>query len=327
MMTKIYAAGWVLQKPNQNFFKRFIHLNPSLSLSGIVYPKKVPDNIEGIPVFDFNSAREVIGSQDVVLDVSANPAIRKELQAFFEAKDIRLTAVEDFLDRAISADQQDALRLPFVGISTRDIRKLKETRAPNMADAHFLDFESHDVASKLDVIFRAAEWARLLEFDCDETPGNVLFNLMRDLQERGVLKHLSVQDTPQVFLNTILKIKLHYPDASFTIALSPNAVEELGARVEFYRRSLADCLVPFGEDDATRQKHTIVLSGSADPVIAASKGESLQPAIFFMQRSIIDYAALREVAGDRQFRMLLRQPDTMPHNLIAAVLTPEVLGA
>ena len=322
---KTFTAGWSLQKPDQNYFKKFLHLS-KISIDGIVYPKKIPEDIEGIPVLGFEEAHALVEPDDLVIDMAANPELHEELAAFFEAKGARLVSVAAFLDRLISEDQHDALSLPVAGIKASDIRKLKSAPLPGPFDEHFLDAESYDVASKLDGIFRHSEWQRLIAFDRDDTAGNVLFGILLDLNARGLLKHLRVLDTPRVFLDAILKLKLYDPKASFTLSLSDRAIDELGGRSEFYRRSLADCIVPADGGDATRDNTLILLTGSADPVVSASARNPHLSAICFMPRSIVDYVAVKNALGQRQYRIMLRQPDTMAHNLIAAILTPALFG-
>jgi hypothetical protein len=253
------------------------------------------------------------------------PELKKELGAFFEAKGAKLVSVADFLDRVVTDDVQDVLCLPFAGIAASDIRNLKSAPAPSLFDEDFFDAESYDVASKLDEIFRHAQWERFVEFDRDDTPGNALFKVLLDLNTRGLLKHLSVLDTPRVFLDAILKLKLYAPKAPFTVSVSDKAFEDLDGRAEFYRRSLADCLLPFvsaGESD----NKVILLTGSAEPIAATSARNPLQSAICFMPRSIIDHLALKNALGKGQHRVLLRQPDTTAENLLAAILTPALFG-
>jgi hypothetical protein len=322
---KTFTAGWSLQKPDHNYFKHFIRLN-KIAIDGIVYPKKIPEDIEGIPVLGFETAQDLVKPDDLVLDISSTPELRAELEAFFEAKGAKLVSVADFLDRLIAEDEHDALRMPVEGIQASDIRNLKSAPAPALFDQHFLDAESYEVASKLDGIFRHSKWEQLIEFDRDDTPGNVLFNVLLDLNTRGLLKHLSVLDTPRVFLDTILKLKLHDAKAPFTVSVRDEAIGDLGGRAEFYRRSLADCLVPFVGVEAITDNKSILLSGSTDPVVAASARDPLLSAICFMPRSIMDTIAVRKAFGERQYRILLRQPDTMAQNLLAAILTPALFG-
>lgn len=325
MTMKTFTSGWVFQKPDQNYFKKFLHLN-RIAIDGIVYPKKLLADIEGIPVFGFEDARAVITSDDQVLDLSPNSEVRTELDTFFEAQGIERVSVQDFLERLIMGDQQDALLLPVTGIKASDIRHLKCAPAPGPFDARFLDPESYETAEKLDSIFRHSAWQRFIEFDRDETPGNVLLNVLLDLQARGLLRHLRVLDTPRVFLDAILKLKLYVPKASLTVSVSDEAFAELGARAEFYRRSLVDCSVPFDGAEARHDKQAILLTGSIEPIVGAASHSPHLSAICFMPRSAIDYVALTDALGEREYRILLRQPDTVAHNLLAAILTPALFG-
>lgn len=321
MTTKLYASGWAFQKPDQNYFKKFLHLN-RIAISGIVYPKRMLADIEGIPVLDFEDAPAAIGPGDCVIDISPNSEVRVALTAFFEAQGIERVSVPDFIDGMIADDGQDTLLLPVAGIQSRDIRHLQSLPVPDAFDAHFLDAESYEVAGRLDGIFRHSQWQRLVEFDRDNTLGNVLFDVLRDLQARGLLKHLTVLDTPRVFLDAILRLRLYGSTASFTVSLSDRAIDDLGARAEFYRRSLADCIVPF----ARRDGRSILLAGAPEPLMAANAHSELLSGICLMPRSIIDYVGLKNALGEHQYRILLRQPDTAAHNLIAAVLTPALFG-
>lgn len=320
MTMKTFTSGWMFQKPDQNYFKKFLRLN-GIAIDGIVYRKKILENIEGIPVLDFETARDVIGPDDTVLELSARSEVREELETFFAEQGVKLVPVARYLDRLITGDAHDALVLPVAGIKSSDIRHLKSVPAPGPFDAHFLDAASYDVASKLDGIFRASEWQRLVDFDRDDTHGNVLFNVLLDLQARDLLKHLRVLDTPRPFFDAILKLKLHHPKAAFTVSVSAQAWGDLGGRAEFYRRSLTGCLVPF--DGAAGDPQAILMSGAADALVAAGPDMS---AICCMPRSIVDYVAVKEALGETQYRMLLRQPDTMAQHLIAAILTPALFG-
>jgi hypothetical protein len=305
--------------------KKFLRLN-DIALAGIVYPKKVPDDIEGIPVLDFETAQDAVKADDLVLDAAANPELQKAMQAYFEAKGIKLVSIPHYLDRLIADDQQDALRLPVDGIKASDIRNLKNVAAPSLFDDHFLDPESYKLASTLDGVFRHSEWHHLIGFDRDDTPDSVVFNILLDLNKQGLLKHLVVLDTPRLFLDTILKLKHYDAKAPFTVSVSDAAVAELGPRAEFYRRSLSDCMTPFVADEAARDDKSILLTGSTAPVLAASARKPLLSAICFMRRSIIDYVAVKKAYGERQYRIQLRQPDTTASNLVAAILTPALYG-
>jgi hypothetical protein len=68
------------------------------------------------------------------------------------------------------------------------------------------------------------------------------------------------------------------------------------------------------------------MSGSADAIVAAGVPGPILSAICFMPRSMVDYVALNDALGERQYRMLLRQPDTMAQHLLAAILTPALFG-
>lgn len=325
MTMKTFTAGWSLQKPEQNYFKKFLHIN-NISIDGIIYPKKIPKDIEGIPVLDFDDARDRVTPNDLVLDVGDNPELKAELDTFFTAKGIDRVGIPAYLDRLISEDQHDALQLPVAGMQSSDIRHLKSTPRHGRFDEHFLDAASYDVASRLDGIFRDSQWQKLVQFDLDDTPDLVLLDILLDLNKQGLVKQLRVHDTPRAFLDAILKLKLHDAKASFSVSVSEQAFAELGGRAEFYRRSLADCIVPFTGGGASTDPTSIMLTGSIDAIVAASAQGPLPSAICFMPRSIIDYVAVKNAFGERQYRILLRQPDTMAQHLIAAILTPALFG-
>jgi len=111
MTIKTFTSGWMFQKPDQNYFKKFLRLN-GIAIDGIVYRKKMLDDIEGIPVLDFERARDVIGPDDIELELSGKSAVREELETFFAAQGIKLVTAPDFLDRLITNDRHDALLLP-----------------------------------------------------------------------------------------------------------------------------------------------------------------------------------------------------------------------
>ncbi|WP_293776317.1 hypothetical protein [uncultured Oxalicibacterium sp.] len=317
---KIYAAGWALQSPALNFFKQFLRLN-DISISGIVYPRKVPDDLDNIPILDFEAARKIVGQNDIVLEChrpgTADVRLGAELKTFFNSMDIQTMSVQDFIVSLINKDQQNALRFPVPELVSEDIRDLWQQARFSLINDHFADLESYVLGEKLDEIFRNADWDQMLAFDKDDTPDSVLLNLIRDLYEYGICPHFQILDSPRSFLNALLKLKTAYPEADLHVEISDKAIDELGAHFEFYRRSL--CIGTVKEHVESKPTY---LSGSVDNIIQKAKSQ-LQPcnAVFFMRRSIVDYRKLQNEVGSSSHRILLRQPDTMPAHLIAALLT------
>lgn len=321
---RTFVSGWMFVKPDQNYFKRFIASN-RIALAGIVYPKKLVPAIEGIPVLDFDDASAVIQPEDRVLDILANPELRVLLETFFDTRGVRRISVAEFLDELIMNDQHDALVLPLPNVKASDIRKLKCIPLPDGFDAHFFDSETYAVASSLDQVFRNSNWEQMLAFDQDNTPANALLTVLLDMHARSLVKHLHVLDTPRVFLDAILKLRLHDAKARFTVSVNDQAFAELGGRAEFYRRSLAECIVP--SDRAVLESRAFVMAGSPDTVLAEHAGRPPRPAICFMPRSIIDYVGLKNALGEGQYKIQLRQPDTSVQNLLAVVLTPALFAS
>lgn len=317
---KIYAAGWVLQSPALNFFKKFLRLNPNVCVSGIVYPKKIPEDIEGIPVIDFDCAQRIILHGDVVLDChrpGPNDGLHAAFVEFFESQGLRMTSVVDFLGSLVERDRENGLRFPVDGVNSQDIRDLQTATPFALVADRFADLESFEVASRLDGIARSSDWDGMLAFDRDETPEDALFDVISKLHEFSLPTRFRVLDAADVFLSALLNLRVRRPEASFSVELTQSRAGEMGSRFEFYRRSLKI-------DEATtvaNSKDVVLLGGETGTILAAYKRDKkVSPSIFFMRRSILDYRRFRRSLGTQECRILLRQPDTSPENLVAAVL-------
>ncbi|MDM0027656.1 hypothetical protein [Variovorax saccharolyticus] len=314
---KIYAAGWVLQSPALNFFKRFLHFN-DIVLAGIIYPKRIPPDLEGIPVLNFEEAREVLARDDIVLqcalDTEVNKPLLRSFSDFFSELGLVTTSVADFVNGLISDDSGNRLRLPFAGVSSADIKALRQGAEPVFVDGDFFDFESYEVARRLDAVLRSSDWKRMLDFDHDETLESGLLDVISQIHGAGFAGGYKVVDSPRLFLNALIQMRLQDASASFHLELSEAALHELGPRREFYERCFRDCLG--GESKGT----TLLLSGSADAVIEPAQAGRAQPAICVMKRSLVDHAALKRALGKTAHRVLLRQPDTELSHLISALI-------
>ncbi|MEA9578545.1 hypothetical protein VC218_06325 [Xanthomonas nasturtii] len=314
---RIYAAGWALQSPALNFFKRFLRLN-AIQLSGIIYPRQIPDDLDGIRVLDFDAARSVVRMDDIVLECHrpglADVRLGADLRDFFATLGIRTQGVAEFIRDLVDQDHGDRLRFPLAGVTSSDLRRLRDCPVPHLIGNGFADLRSHQVAIQLDAIARSCDWDQMLAFDDDRTPDDELRFLLCDLYAYGALKRVHVLDTPLPFLEALLSWRIQEPDAELDVELSTAAAEALGPQLEFYRRSLGCLPVAEAMTDA------VYLSGSADAIASLHPERAVVPSVFFMRRSILDLGTLRHALDSRPHRLLLRQPDTDPGNLIAALL-------
>lgn len=314
---KIYAAGWALQSPALNFFKRFLRLNTEVKISGIIYPKKIPDDVDGIPVFDFDSAHNIVSTEDIVIDCHRpgvpNDVLHRQLLSFFEERGIALISTADFLSSLIARDSNNLLRFPVDDVTSTDVLELHKQRLPSFAQDMFADLESNRIAQKLDSIARNSDWDKMLTFDQDQTSESMLFEIILEVYQYGFANHFHVLDTPHVFLNALLKLKALHPTEEFRVSIPKPAIDELDTRQEFFRRTL-------GLFVSEIEAGSTLLSGSTKSVSNTfrTNGE-VAPAIFFMRRSIFDYRAIEPLLDKKKHRVLLRQPDTSPSNLIAAL--------
>jgi len=313
----IYASGWVLQIPALNFFKKFLRLNPSVSLSGIIYPKKIPEDIDGIPVFDFDHAKKIIAPGDIVLDChrpGPNDLLHAAFQEFFSTLNISMTSVSDFLGSLIQKDHENRLRIPVDGVQSRDIHDLLKEAPFEFVKDKFADLQSFEVAKKLDEIARSSDWDNMLVFDKDEIPEEGLFDVISDLYRLGPSRRcFRVLEMEDVFLNALLKLRVQHPEAPFSVELAESVLEALGPRCEFYRRSLRISEISDSQNE--------LLLGATNTISAAcSQEKRALPSIFFMPRSILDCRRFLHSLKGAEYRVMLRQPDTSPSSLIAALM-------
>lgn len=314
---KIYATGWALQTPALNFFKKFLRLN-GITISGIIYPKQVPEHLDDIPVLDFTEARKIILPEDLILDCHRpgveDRKLRTAFNEFLDSLAMTTTSVTEYLHSLIKNDHNCDLQLPVAGVTSQDIRNLWLEQPLNYIQDQFADLKSCQVATILDEIARNADWDRMLSFDQDETADSTLFEVLKELYDYGFCQSFFIADTPRIFLNALLKLKTAYPEAELSIKINPIAVKQSEHHFEFYQR----CLNLVIDENAGNATH---LSGSADVIVSRLK-ESARPlnAIFFMQRSILDFRRIRNASGNSPYRLILRQADTAPTNLICALI-------
>lgn len=319
---KIYAAGWAVQSPALNFLKMFLRLNPTVSISGIVYPKVISEGIDRIPVLDFAEAQRVIQAGDIVLD-SHRPTIpNEELHAafvkLFAAKGITMMRVSDFIGSLIERDEENVLRLPRNGAKSLDIRDLRQEPALSMVKDRFADTETFEVAKTLVGIARSSDWDQMLAFDKDETPESALFQVISGLQRVGFPARFRILNATDRFLSALLELRVQQPELPLSIELTETLSNDLPAtRLEFYRRTLG-----VGESTTSNNsEQRVLLGGDMDTILQAYEKERVvSPSVFFMRRSIVDYCKLRHSLESTEYRISLCQPDTSPENLIAALL-------
>ncbi|MEA5123933.1 hypothetical protein [Xanthomonas floridensis] len=315
---RIYAAGWALQSPALNFFKRFLVLN-AIQLSGIVYPRQIPDDLDGIPVLDFETARNELHVGDIVLECHRpgvdDMRLGTALSEFFATLGIQTIGVTAFISGLIEQDQDDLLRFPVAGVTSTDLRGLRDKPLPRLIEDGFVDLRSHEVATRLDAIARSCDWDQMLAFDQDQTLEDELRVVLAELYAYGIFQRVHVLDTPLPFLEALLALKIQAPESEFVVELAAAAAKALGPQLEFYRRSLGCLQVAEASDGVT------YLSGSVNAIASVlHAGHMSAPSVFFMRRSILDIDTIRRASGAQPYRIMLRQPDTSPGNLIAALM-------
>lgn len=183
---QIYAAGWALQTPILNHFKRFLKSNPHhLSLSGIVYPNKIPSAIEGIPVLDFNEVLKELVSPAIFIEcfLPSNQNLSTDFQKFFQKNNIKSIKLPDFLNSLIGDDNENILTLPFQRISTADLRSLRKYPAPSFIGGNFLDPESFTTAQTLHSVLCQSKWEALMSFDKDKSLYQTLLESLSLIQK------------------------------------------------------------------------------------------------------------------------------------------------
>jgi hypothetical protein len=318
---KVYTSGWPLQDPSLNFFKAFLRLNAQVRVDGIIYPKRLVQDIDGIPVLDLDMASGVISPDDIVLDGYRprveNASIRAALTSFFASKSLKLTAPSDFIRGLIEADAEDALVFPLPGIKSRDLRAIRRCSTISLIDDAFADVASFRVAHKLDAILRAVDFDQMLDFDSEDTPDGALLQVFSDLYLSDIPAHFRILGDAREFLNALVQLKVAQPTAEFQVELPQGLAASLGPQRDFYHRHLDIAHTT----EAGNSSDTVTLGGDMQTLMDIWDREGrVTRAVFFMRRSVIDFHAIRHLATPATCKILLRQPDTSPANLIAATI-------
>lgn len=328
MTTELYSACWALQDPALNDFKRFLRLNAEqLRMSGIIYPTKIPDAIEGIAVLDFQEALAKIPAGTPLLDCMHSNAtqasalkLRAEVELFSRVHQYPLIPIAQLLRTLIQDDAQNTLQWPMAGVSSDDLRSLLAAPVPALLTGHFLDAESCLVALALDHTLRTAEWERMLAFDKDETPEQSLQETLHLVYQVRGPQRFRILSAPLRFLNALLQFQQVQRD--FSIHLHCSLLQGIAPhQLAFYAQSFKGRLhieETASEDDA----NTVLLSESAAAITQRIKDDqSTSCAIFGMTRSLLDHHDLCTVLGTRNYRISLRQPDTQFSHLMASLIT------
>ncbi|ABX33254.1 hypothetical protein Daci_0608 [Delftia acidovorans SPH-1] len=321
---QIYAAGWALQTPILNHFKRFLKINSHhLKLSGIVYPKKIPSNIEGIPVFDFNEVLERIDPSTIFIEcyLPSNQELSKDFSNFFQKNNINSQKISEFLRTIIEKDSQELISTPFKHISATDIRSLHKFTPPSFISGNFLDPESYTTANTLHSIFHNSKWDALMEFDNDNSLGQFLINSLSFVQKTRFPKNYQIINSPILFLDSLIKIRQLNDSESFNIIINSTVADQLGNSLEFYKNIFQNHLT-IANQPAENSESTAYLSNSTSFMYQRIKSNlQTSTAVMLMQRSIIDYHNLAQALEGQNFRISLRQVDTQPEHLISTLFS------
>lgn len=328
MKTEIYSACWALQDPALNDFKRFLQLNGEwLRMAGIIYPAKIPDNIEGIAVLDFQEALAKIPTGTPLLDCTHADAahtsalmLREKFQYFSRRHKYPLIPIAQWLRTLAQDDAQNTLRWPIPEVSSAEMRALQAAPAPTLLAGHFLDAESYRAALALDHILRTAEWERMLVFDQDDTSEQALQETLLLVHQVRAPSRYRILSAPLRFLAALLQFQQARQD--FSIHLHRSLLQGIAPhQLAFYAQSFKGRL--FIEETASADDaSTACLSESAAAIIQQVKtGQPPPCAIFGMTRSMLDHHDLCAALGVQNHRISLRQPDTQFSHLTASLIT------
>lgn len=310
-----------MQAPILNHFKHFLKSNPHhLTLSGIVYPQKIPSAIEGIPVLDFEEILNESTSPIIFIEcfLPSNQKLSSDFQKFFQENDIKSMKISDLLNSLISNDSENTLNIPFHGISTADLRALHNATPPSFIGGKFLDPESFTIAKTLHSIFCQSRWEELMGFDKDKSLHQTLLDSLSLIQKTRAPHNYQIIDSPQLFLGTLLKLRHLNEDQPFTVTLTSTLAAQLGESLEFHEKCFNKSLII--TDDATENPDTTAYLSGCASFMHQRLGDNLPTptALMIMRRSILDYHSLASAFEEQEFRISLRQVDTQPEHLIAA---------
>src|SRR5256885_427321 len=112
-------------------------------------------------------------SSDVCSSDLSNLELSKDFSNFFQKNNINSQKISEFLRTIIEKDSQELISTPFKHISATDIRSLHKFTPPSFISGNFLDPESYTTANTLHSIFHNSKWDALMEFDNDNSLGQL----------------------------------------------------------------------------------------------------------------------------------------------------------
>lgn len=319
---KIYTAGWALENPAFNVFKRFLKRNVSrIEVGGILYPKRVPPSIEGIPVIEFADGRTRFDGPLVDCMHRDNNNMRDVFARWCETEGVPLISVPQLVSRLIAEDTGDTWCLPFEAVSGADIRALAAKPLPGMIEGRFADIRSWHLAQKLHHILASSHWDRLLDFDQDDTLDAALLRTVQELWTTLAPASCRILGPAVQFLDVLLGLMRHGLDVC-DVVITQEQWRALGPRRSFYGCCFGERLVVIDDEAAQPpvpgEWH---LSDSLDALLSRT-GAALPsgPVVVRLRGSLVDYHRMADHWAGKDLRVSLVQPDIAADHLVATVL-------
>lgn len=335
---KTYSVGWSIYGPHANYLKHFIHHNKdTIGFSGIIFPKKITDKIETVPLFDFEDNIFQPGKDVFFIDCMHFDCfhpnyrnLRNKFTEFFRNRNCDIVKVGDFINLLIKNDVANSLHLPFKDISSSNIQWLHNEPEPvPMGSDPLLDIESWRVLDAMDKIFRTSNWDDILKFDQEKTLDQELLDAVLEISKLEQISNFYIDSNAANFMDVLLAFQFKsgesiHGNTNFSVQCSEDSVQSLGDRIDFYqhafgaRLSIVPSLPPF------KPEH-LILTGDACRTLDKTAGYNLpKKMVAIMPRSIFDYYRALSVYRNAKvdIKAAMRQPDTQFSHLVGMFFAP-----
>ena len=318
---RVFAAGWTFQIAQLDFLKKLIARNDFIQLCGILFPQRKISTVDGVPILEPAEFLAQYRKGDIVVNASFNKSVRGALSDFFTGHSIDVVEMETFLKDTAHRDMSNEVVWPLQGVDSGTLRSAAGFSALTFFGGdRYYDRPSFDLAKDLVDIFTHFRWHDIYRYDEDDTVQHALATVFAELLHHRAGLNFVLLDSPTLFLDAIVTFKRDFPDLDISLHLNKTGDKYLANRKDYCEQLFGGKLHQLSHWDKTLQLHnTVYLCAQPAEYAALLRAAPFVATIAVLARSVFDLETVRAIRNARDYSLLLRQPNSNPGNLIAAL--------
>lgn len=318
---RVFAAGWTFKLVQLYFLKKLIAGNSFIRFSGIVYPRRKISAVEGVPILEPEEFLAEYRKGDILVDASFDKSIRDSLNEIFSGHGIDVVELESFLKDTAQLDVLNEVIWPIQGLDSETLRTAAGFSTPSFFGGdRYHDRQSYEIAKNLVDIFTHFRWHEIFRYDEDDTVQHALATVFVELLSDCTSLNFVLLDSPTLFLDAIVSFKRDFPDVEVSLHMNKTGDPYLANQKEYCEQLFGENLHQVSYLDRTlKLDNAVYLCARPAEYAALLRTELFVATIAVLTRSIFDLQPFRAIRNDRNYSLLLRQPNSNLDNLIAAL--------